>query len=134
MSIPVILVVDDEALLRMLAADFFSDAGFEVLEASNGAEASAIMASRPDIRAMVTDVQMPGDPDGFELSRAARQANPDCAIVVVSGRARPGPGDLADGAVYVSKPYRGKDVVRIVEEMIGGPAPSPTHGSGPAVA
>lgn len=58
----VVLVVDDEALLRMLAADVFSEAGFEVLEASNGAQAIALMETRPDIRAVFTDVQMPGQP------------------------------------------------------------------------
>lgn len=102
----------------MLAADFFADAGFEVLEASNGAEASALMRTRPDIKAMVTDVQMPGDPNGFALSHVARDTHPDCAIVVVSGRAVPGPGDLAAGAVYLPKPYRGEDVVRLVEGML----------------
>jgi CheY-like chemotaxis protein len=61
----VVLVVDDEALLRMSAADVFSEAGFEVLEASNGAQAIALMETRPDIRAVFTDVQMPGQPDGL---------------------------------------------------------------------
>jgi CheY-like chemotaxis protein len=115
---PVILVVDDEALLRMLAADHFADAGFEVLEAVNGAEAMALICERPDIKAVVTDVQMPGDPDGFELARAVREACPDCAIVVVSGRAVPAAGDLAERARYVPKPYVGREIVRLVEGML----------------
>lgn len=118
MRTPVILVVDDEALLRMLAADHFSDAGFEVLEAANGAQAVALIERRPDIKAVVTDVQMPGTPDGFELSHLVRQACPDCAIVVVSGRATPGVGDLAEGARYVPKPYQGQEIVQLVAGMI----------------
>lgn len=118
MTAPVILVVDDEALLRLLAADHFAEAGFEVLEAANGAEAMDVLAARPDIEAVLTDVQMPGDPDGFALSHHVREVCPPCAIVVVSGRASPGPGELAERARYVRKPYRGQDVVRLVGELL----------------
>ena len=118
MRIPVVLVVDDEALLRMLAVDHFSEAGFEVLEASNGAEAVALLNARSDIRAVVTDVQMPGEPDGFALSHVVRKHIPSCAIVVVSGRATPAASDLAEDAQYVPKPYRGEDVVRLVQQML----------------
>lgn len=115
---PVILLVDDEALLRMLAADYFEEAGYEVLEAANGEEATSIMRRRSDVAAVVTDVQMPGQPDGFALSHIVRELCPGCAIVVVSGRAAPAPGDMADRARYVPKPYRGAEVVRIVSEML----------------
>lgn len=118
MPAPVILVVDDEALLRMLAADHFLDAGFEVLEASDGGQAVTLLASRSDIAAVMTDVQMPGEPDGFTLSRHVRDACPGCAIVVVSGRASPRPGDLAERARYVRKPYHGADMVRLVEQLL----------------
>lgn len=118
MRTPVVLVVDDEALLRMLAADHFADAGFEVVEASNGAQAAAIMRERPDIKAVFTDVQMPGDPDGFELSRIVREINTGCAIVVVSGRAAPEAGDLAARARFIPKPYKGEDVVGLVKELL----------------
>ena len=118
MKTPVILVVDDEALLRMLAAEHFADAGFEVLEAASGAQAAELMRMRPDIKAVLTDVQMPGEPDGFALSHLVRDLCPNCAIVVVSGRAAPEPGDLAENARYVRKPYQGTDIVRIVSEML----------------
>lgn len=118
MKNPVILVVDDEAVLRILAADHFAEAGFEVVEASNGAEALKVMRKRPDIKAIVTDVQMPGEPDGFTLSHAIREICPNCAIVVVSGKSMPAGGDLADRARFVPKPYRGEEVVRLVEELL----------------
>ena len=118
MAVPVILVVDDEALLRMLAADHFSEAGFEVLEAANGEQAAALMRSRDDIRAVVTDVQMPGSPDGFQLSHLVRDLCPECAIVVVSGRAYPVAGDLAKGARYVTKPYQGGEMVEMVKSLL----------------
>lgn len=115
---PVILVVDDEALLRMLATEHFEEAGFEVIEAENGAAALAALQERPDIQAVFTDVQMPGRPDGFALARAVRKASPTCAIVVVSGRATPNPADLADGVHFVSKPYWGSEVVSLISGMI----------------
>lgn len=116
MRTPVILVVDDEVLLRLLAAEHLSDAGFEVLEAANGAEAMALMSERHDIKAVVTDVRMPGGPNGLELARAVREACPG-AIVVVSGRAVPAAGELAERAYYVPKPYGGREV-RLVEGLL----------------
>ena len=114
-----VLVVDDEALLRMLATDYFEDAGFEVLEAANGAEALSLLERRTDVRAVMTDVQMPGDPDGLKLARRVREICPRCAIVVVSGRAQPQAADLAFGAEFLPKPYDGRQVVQAVERLLG---------------
>lgn len=116
---PAILVVDDEFLVRMVAADHFEDAGYEVVEAADGASALAVLEQRTDIRAVLTDVQMPGTPDGFVLARRAREICPDCAIVVVSGRQWPSPDDLAEGARFVTKPYKGQAVVSLIDQMIG---------------
>ena len=116
---PVILVVDDEMLLRMLATEHFEEAGFEVIEAEDGASALAALRARPDIRAVFTDVQMPGRPDGFALARMVRAECPECAIVVVSGRPPPVNTDLAHGARFVSKPYWGSEVVTLISGMIG---------------
>lgn len=115
---PVVLVVDDEALLRMLATDYFEDAGFEVLEAASGPEAMRILESRPDVHAIMTDVQMPGDPDGLGLAHAFRSRCPECAIVVVSGRVQPAGADLAQDAVFVTKPYDGTEMVETVKRLL----------------
>ena len=116
---PVILVVDDEVLLRMLATEYFEEAGYEVIEAEDGASALAAIRARPDIRAVFTDVQMPGRPDGFALARLVRQECPHCAIVVVSGRPAPENEELAEGARFVTKPYWGTEVVSLITRMIG---------------
>jgi CheY-like chemotaxis protein len=115
----VILVVDDEALLRMLATEHFEEAGFEVIEAENGAAALAALRARPDIQAVFTDVHMPGCPDGFALAHMAREASPTCAIVVVSGRAAPEGAELAEGVRFVTKPYWGSEIVSLISGMIG---------------
>ncbi len=113
-----ILVVDDETLLRMLAVEHFEDNGYEVLEAKDGHEAIAILRGRPDIQAIFTDVQMPGDPDGFGVAREAREVIPNCAVVVVSARQWPEGGDLQPGMRFITKPYNSSSVVRMFNEML----------------
>lgn len=108
-------------LLRMLATEQFEEAGYEVIAAENGAAALAALKARPDIQAVFTDVQMPGRPDGFALARAVRETSPDCAVVVVSGRSAPNRENLAEGVRFVTKPYWGQDVVRLIGSMIGYP-------------
>lgn len=115
---PLVLVVDDEPSLLMLATDVFQDAGFEVVVAASGREALEILNARDDVAAVVTDVQMPGDPDGLELARACRERCAGCAIVVVSGRAIPTARELAIDAVFLSKPYEHREIVATVERLL----------------
>jgi CheY-like chemotaxis protein len=67
---PVVLVVEDDFLIRMHAAEMIEEAGFEVVEASNADEAVAILEGRPNIAVVFTDIQMPGSMDGLKLARA----------------------------------------------------------------
>ena len=73
---PVVLVVEDEPLLRIDAVDIIEDAGFEVVEAGNAREALDILNSRSDIRIVFTDVSMPGSLDGLRLALANRARDP----------------------------------------------------------
>src|SRR6476646_6789894 len=63
---PVVLIVEDEFLLRMNAVEMIKEAGFEVVEAGNADEAIAILENRLDIRVVFTDIQMPGSMDGLK--------------------------------------------------------------------
>ena len=69
---PVVLVVEDEGLIRMNAIAMVEEAGFEAIAASDADEAIRILESRNDIRAVFTDVQMPGSMDGMRLARVVR--------------------------------------------------------------
>src|SRR4051812_44659691 len=73
---PVVLIVEDEFLIRMHAAEMISDAGFEVVEACNADQAIAILESRADIRVVFTDIQMTGSMDGLKLAHAFRHRWP----------------------------------------------------------
>jgi CheY-like chemotaxis protein len=75
-SSSVVLVVEDEELLRAFAAWQLEEAGFEVLQAANANEALRAMKSRPDVRVLFTDVQMPGRLDGMEAGLALTPALP----------------------------------------------------------
>jgi CheY-like chemotaxis protein len=65
-----VLVVEDDEMLRMCAADVVADAGFTAIEATNADEAVAILESRSDIALLFTDIQMPGSMDGLGLAQA----------------------------------------------------------------
>ena len=84
-----ILIVEDEFLLRMDSAEVIENAGFEVIQAGNADEAIAILEARPDIHIVFTDIQMPGSMDGLKLARFVRDRWPPIKIVATSGL---GPG------------------------------------------
>lgn len=73
---PVILIVEDEFLLRVDSAEVIESAGFEVIQAANADEAIAILIARPDIHVVFTDIQMPGSMDGLKLARYVRNRWP----------------------------------------------------------
>jgi CheY-like chemotaxis protein len=77
---PVVLVVEDEYLIRVSAVQMIEEAGFELLAASDADEAIRILESRNDIRAVFTDVQMPGSMDGIRLARVVRNRWPPVAL------------------------------------------------------
>ena len=64
-----VLIVEDEFLLRMDAAEFMKKSEFTVYEASNADEAIALLELHGDIRAVFTDIHMPGSMDGLKLKR-----------------------------------------------------------------
>jgi two-component system, response regulator PdtaR len=118
----VVLVVEDEPLVRAMTVDALEDDGFNVLEASTGDYALSVLRQREDIRAVVTDVEMPGQTDGFALAKIARELRPELAIIVVSGRMQPGFGSEAPDALFVSKPFSPTRLVGLVRELISAQA------------
>ena len=116
---PIVLVVEDEPLLRLFAMDMIEEAGFEVLDARNTADALAMLGSRPDIRVVFTDVDMPGGADGIALATSIRQRWPRIAIVITSGKPWPIGVRLPEDAVFFSKPYRQDRVIATIRDMAG---------------
>ena len=101
----VILIVEDETLIRWGAVKRVQDAGFEVLEAANADEAIQILEGRSDIRVIFTDIHMPGHMDGLKLAHAVRCRWPPIKIIVTSGHGFPNEQALPEGGRFVPKPY-----------------------------
>jgi CheY-like chemotaxis protein len=116
---PVVLVVEDEWLLRMDAAEMIAAAGFEVVEAIDADQAIEILESRCDIAMVFTDVQMPGSMDGLKLARAVRGRWPPIKIIATSGLVDVGEKDLPAGGRFLSKPYRPNELTNVLRELTG---------------
>jgi CheY-like chemotaxis protein len=101
----VVLVVEDDELIRMHAADMVRDMGFETIEAANADEAISLLEKCPDITVVFTDIQMPGSMDGLRLLAVVRDRWPPVALLVASGQVQPPASALSAGARFLSKPY-----------------------------
>ena len=105
-----VLVVEDEALIRLCLVAALEDTGFEVLEAANGLQAIGLLGTR-HVDAIVTDVDMPGGVDGFDLINLVARDGHIQVKIVTSGGHRPTSQELPDGVRFISKPYRLEDVL-----------------------
>jgi two-component system, response regulator PdtaR len=115
----VILIVEDEPLLRMLAVELVEEAGFVALEAADADEAVALLESRPDISLLFTDINMPGSMDGLKLAQAVRDRWPPVKILLVSGQVPPWQADLPPNSRFIAKPYRAAAMVEELRSMVG---------------
>ncbi len=112
MSKGVILVVDDDTLIRMCAVDFAEEAGYAAVEAADAAEALAVLEGGQDIAVLFTDVRMPGAMDGLALAHAVRARWPGVKILVASGA-----GGERDGFASLPKPYGLTDFLQAIEGL-----------------
>jgi len=114
----VILVVEDEPLVRKLAAAMLEDAGYAVIQADGPRQAMLALEARGEIHLLFTDVQMPGGIDGLELARLVRRRWPRVRVLVTSGQYPVGAEELPVGGRFLSKPYLSTDVLRQVDELL----------------
>ena len=115
---PVVLIVEDDLLLRINAVDMIAAAGFGVVEAANADQAIDILESRRDITVVFTDIQMPGSMDGLKLARAVRGRWPPIKIVATSGHVHVSETDLPEGGRFLPKPYSPRQVTGVLRDLI----------------
>jgi CheY-like chemotaxis protein len=119
-SIPaVVLVVEDEMLLRMRAVDMVEDAGYTSVEAVDADAAFAILESRSDIALLFTDIQMPGSMDGLGLAHSVHDRWPPIKIILVSGQLKLANLDIPAGSRVFGKPLEAKVMIAQMQSMIG---------------
>src|ERR1700712_306109 len=115
----VVLVVEDEMVLRMRAVDIVEDAGFVPIEAVNADEAIAILESRSDIDLLFTDIQMPGSMDGLKLAHAVHDRWPSIKIILVSGQVKPSDAERPADSRFFGKPLGVEQMIGELQAMVG---------------
>jgi CheY-like chemotaxis protein len=119
-SVPaVVLVVEDEMLLRMRAVDMVEDAGYTPIEAVDADQAVAILESRSDVALLLSDIQMPGSMDGLRLAHAVHDRWPGIKIILVSGQLKLAGPDIPANSRFFGKPLEAKLMIAQMQCMIG---------------
>jgi CheY-like chemotaxis protein len=111
-----VLVVEDEPLVRIYVSDVLDQSGFEVIAAASGEEALTRVAEG-GVCAIVSDVAMPGQVNGFELARRVREEFPRTGVVLVSGVIEPTDEHLPMGVRFLTKPVKASTLLRLVREV-----------------
>lgn len=114
----VVLVVDDEPLVRIFTVQVLQEAGYAVDEARDCEEALSRLRGR-QIGALVTDIQMPGGMDGCGLAWHVHGMFPEVALLVTSGVAKPAPHELPPKTRFLPKPLAPQLLVHELGEALG---------------
>lgn len=104
-KVEVVLVVEDDALLRQDVCEELQAQGYEVITAPDADVAVRILEGRNDIRAIFTDIDMPGSMDGLKLAAAVRERWPPVNIIITTSKTKPSRAEMPSNARFVAKPY-----------------------------
>lgn len=114
----VVLIVEDEPLVRLAAAAMMEEAGYAVIEASNADQAIGLLENHPEITILFTDIEMPGSIDGMKLAACVRDRWPPVEIIVTSGRTPRCEAALPARGVFLQKPYRSQELTDHLARMV----------------
>lgn len=117
MARPTVLVVDNDFIVRLDVADIFRDAGFEVVEARNTANALALLQERPCFQLICTDVHMPGELDGIDLALHVQERYPEMRVIIMSAYSKN--SDRLPSASFLSKPFQASRLVDLARKELG---------------
>lgn len=122
-----ILLVEDEGLIRMIAADVLRANGFDVVEAWDSTEAARVLEEVAGFDVLMTDVRMPGPADGIDVAVHARRRNPDISVLILSGyspRLKERLDALRLNVISFAKPYDMDEVMATLNRLMTAVAPS----------
>jgi DNA-binding NtrC family response regulator len=113
----VVVIVEDEAMVRMAAVGAFEDAGFEVLESKNAQTAMLILAAQGGrVHALFTDVEMPGTMDGLALAKQIHLDWPLIKVTIASGHVVPRDEEMPENSRFFKKPYDLNDIIAHIRD------------------
>jgi CheY-like chemotaxis protein len=112
------LIVEDDPILLELTAELLKDGGLEVIRATNGGEALALLERGPAPLVVVTDIGLEGRRSGLELARTVAERWPEVRLVIVSGEQRPVREDYPEKAVFFTKPYAEGALLSIINAPV----------------
>lgn len=117
-SQPVVLIVEDEPLLRDTTAEYLRLSGYAVIEVADAAQAVAVFASGKPVDVVFSDVRLPGAMDGLKLARWVHRHHRDIPVMLTSGH-----GDATRTAVraaecFAPKPYRQREVAHRIRLLL----------------
>ena len=116
-----ILVVEDDPLIREFVVEALREEGYSVIHASTGEEALA-WCRRRAADVLVTDIQLPGTIDGWQIAERCREHDPDLPVIYATGFSPVDPRPVP-GSMVLQKPFHPEQVVNAVREMTAGPRP-----------
>jgi CheY-like chemotaxis protein len=118
-----ILVVENEAIVRLELVDRLAEMGFVVLVAGDADEAIALLDTHPEIEVMFTDIKMPGSMDGLRLAHHVRGRWPPVRIIVASGRTGTELSELPRDSLFLAKPYAPETLAGALAQVMSSRGP-----------
>jgi CheY-like chemotaxis protein len=113
-----VLFVDDEALIGMVMCDALEGAGYDVACATSAHEAEALIKQQP-FTALITDIDLGGGLDGYQLARVAREGHAELAVIYISGRdGQRFKAECVEGSRFIAKPFVAGDLIRTLPEVM----------------
>jgi len=125
-----ILVIDDEAVVRMLIVDVLTDLGYNPLEAKDGPSGIKLIEAEAELDLLITDVGLPGGLNGRQVADAARQKYPALKVIFITGYAENaviGSGQLDADMHVLTKPFAVEELRRRATEVLGEPLSGPNR-------
>jgi len=122
----VVLVVEDDAPVQTIVEEALTDGGFEPAIAASGEEAvTLLMGIKGKYRALVTDVQLRGVMDGWEVAKRAREIDPEFPIVYMTGgHAAEWPSHGVPNSILLIKPFAPAQLVTAVSQLLNAGKPT----------
>lgn len=114
---PIILLVEDDVLVRLATAELLRDEGYAVLEAVNAREALTLVGTGHPIDLVITDIRMPGGLNGLDLCSGIKNLRANLPVVLFSSHLPQGASHCADA--FLQKPYRTEELFELVRRIVG---------------